>query len=624
MVGVNKHRAPSFNAKFWIDWLIWSAAVPLAYFARFDATVPAIWLPSMLTATVIGMVAKFVLLVTSKLYLQTWRSIAFRDLAAIVRVVAAASVVLGGVAFLLRPGMVIPRSIPLLDGLFSLLLLLMVRALQRYRHENRAASTVATENRRRVLIIGAGDAGTLIAREMLRHPETGLEPVGFLDDDAAKKGQRIATVPVLGPIDEIEGRLDALAIDEVLIAAPSLGGVVVRDVIERTSMASREISYRIIPSIHEVLAGNVTIDRVRKVEVEDLLRRPPVDLDLPAISSYLSDRVVMVTGAGGSIGSELVRQVCRFGPSLLVLFGRGENSLYALERELDRNHTEISYRSVVGDVRDRGRLEQAFGQHRPAVVFHAAAHKHVPLMEANPEEAVRNNIVGTKNVAELAVAHGVTHLVNISTDKAVNPTSIMGASKRIGELLLQNAARGAGPEQALVSVRFGNVLGSRGSVVPLFEEQIRNGGPVTVTHRDMQRYFMTIPEATQLVLQAASHGRNGEIYILDMGEPVLIYDLARDLILLSGLEPGEDIEIVFSGMRPGEKLYEELVSDSERDGPTPHPSIFVARPSAFEPEHLLATVNRLELAALEGEEATLRTILAELIEGSQMSPVGNA
>ena len=499
-----------------------------------------------------------------------------------------------------------------------------MRALQRYRHENRAASTVAPEDRRRVLIIGAGDAGTLIAREMLRHPETGLEPIGFLDDDPAKRGQRIATVPVLGPIDEIEGHLDALAVDEVLIAAPSVGGAVVRDVIDRTSLADREISYRIIPSIREVLAGDVTIDRIRKVEVEDLLRRSPVDLDLPAISSFLSDRVIMVTGAGGSIGSELVRQVCRFGPSLLVMFGRGENSLYALERELDRNYPDIRYRSVVGDVRDRVRLEQVFRQHRPTVVFHAAAHKHVPLMEVNPEEAVRNNIIGTKNVAELAVAHGVTHMVNISTDKAVNPTSIMGASKRIGELLLQNAARGASPEQALVSVRFGNVLGSRGSVVPLFEEQIRNGGSVTVTHRDMQRYFMTIPEATQLVLEAASHGRNGEIYILDMGEPMRIYDLARDLIRLSGLEPEVDIDIVLSGLRPGEKLFEELLSNSERHGPTPHPSIFVAKPGTFEPEQLLAAVNMLEVAALQGEEATIRQILSEIIEGSDVAPVGKA
>jgi FlaA1/EpsC-like NDP-sugar epimerase len=329
----------------------------------------------------------------------------------------------------------------------------------------------------------------------------------------------------------------------------------------------------------------------------------------------------MITGAGGSIGSELVRQICRFRPKELILFGRGENSIYTLERELERDWPDIPYYSVIAGVQNIVRLDYVFGRYKPEVVFHAAAHKHVPLMELNPEEAVFNNIIGSKNLVTLALKYGVSHFVNISTDKAVNPTSVMGASKRMVERIVQSASLRASPEQVFASVRFGNVLGSRGSVIPVFKQQILSGGPVMVTHPDMTRYFMTIPEASQLVLQSAGQGANGEIYILDMGEPVRIVDLARDLIKLSGFEPDVDIPIVFSGVRPGEKLFEELMTDEEKGGATAHEKIFVAQPAPLDQGALDRTVQTLQEAALRSDHGVIRKQLKAYISGSLLEDV---
>jgi len=462
-----------------------------------------------------------------------------------------------------------------------------------------------------VLIVGAGEAGTMLAREMLRHPEAGLLPVGFLDDDPAKQHQKIMGIPVLGPISSLPQVAASTHADEVLIAIPSAPGKVVRRVVELARQVG--LRHRIVPGIYEILSGKVAISQIRNVDVEDLLRRDPVQLDTSEITDYLEGRVVLVTGAGGSIGSEIVRQVARFRPRRILLLGRGENSLYQIEREIERTWPEMDWRTIVADVRDREKMQHVFTTYAPEVVFHAAAHKHVPMMEANPDEAIFNNVGGTKNVVELALEYGVERFVNISTDKAVNPTSVMGASKRVAEYLVQWAAQRAKPGQAFVSVRFGNVLGSRGSVIPLFKEQIAKGGPVTVTHQDMTRYFMTIPEAAQLVLQAGGLGNNGAVYVLDMGEPVRIADLVRDLIRLSGLEPGADIEIIYTGIRPGEKLFEELLTAEEGTEASKHSHIFVAKGNASGLEERLALIEELFDAARKRDPAEIRAVFKRLV-----------
>ncbi|HRP48180.1 MAG TPA: nucleoside-diphosphate sugar epimerase/dehydratase [Trueperaceae bacterium] len=460
-----------------------------------------------------------------------------------------------------------------------------------------------------------------MVRELNKHPETGMRAVAFLDDDPRKLGQRVSGVMVVGSVDDAWDVIVTQGIDEVLIAMPSKGGRTVRKVLEQVRQAKPNLVYKIIPGMYEVLSGSVDVKRIREVDIDDLLGREPVTLDSEAILGYLSGKRVMITGAGGSIGSELVRQICRFNPGELILFGHGENSIYALERELDRDHPDIQYHGVIGAIQNGARLDYVFTRYRPDVVFHAAAHKHVPLMEENPEEAVFNNVIGSRNLINLALKHGVTHFVNISTDKAVNPTSVMGASKRMVEFLVQDAARRAGPGQTFVSVRFGNVLGSRGSVIPIFKSQIAAGGPVTITHPEMVRYFMTIPEASQLVLQASGNGRNGEVYILDMGEPVRIVDLARDLIRLSGFEPDVDIPIRYTGIRPGERLVEELMTEKERTSQTAHEKIFVARTEPVDSAALTSTIEALQNAALRSDHSRIRALFEGFLEGCHFTPV---
>lgn len=592
--------------KFWLDALAWLLATPLAYLLRFDGVIGSQWYTSLLIATFGSFAVKLVAIYSAKLYRQTWHTITFRDLEALLKAVSGVFLVYATVAFLLRPEVIIPRSIPFLDALFAVFLLASLRVFSRYFHEGRLAR--AAKVSKRVLIVGAGEAGTMIAREMLRHPETGMRPVGFLDDDASKQKQSIVTIPVLGTLADINSVLGDHQIDEVLIALPSAEGRVVRDLLNRATQhpEQREVTYRTIPALHELISGDVSIDRIRDVEVEDLLRRAPVRLELSDIAAYLTGQVVLVTGAGGSIGSELVRQICRFRPAKVLLLGRGETSIYHIAKELERTYPDVPFERVIANIREKARLEHLFSRHQPHVVFHAAAHKHVTLMEENPEEAVLNNVLGSKNLVEVALAAGVTHFVNISTDKAVNPTSVMGASKRLAEFIVKHTSERATLEQTFVSVRFGNVLGSRGSVVPLFKQQIRQGGPITVTHPDMERYFMTIPEASQLVLQAASQGENGKIYILDMGEPVKIVDLAKDLIRLSGLEPNHDVDIVYTGIQPGEKLYEELTSSAERDSDTAHDKIFIAKFPEIDAGELEGTLETLEQAALAGKDNPIR------------------
>lgn len=431
---------------------------------------------------------------------------------------------------------------------------------------------------KRVLILGAGDAGALAIRELKNTNYKEGCPIGIIDDAPQKQKLKLMGIPVLGTRKDITRIVKSHNVEEVIIAMPSAPGDVIRDMTEICKQSG--VVIKIIPGIYNFFSGQVDTLKIRPVEIEDLLGRDQLNLDIVEVAGYLTGETVLVTGAGGSIGSELCRQICRFNPEKLILVGRGENSIFEIEQELRADCPSINVVTEILDVKDRQKVELVFRRLKPGVVFHAAAHKHVPLMERNPEEALKNNVLGTYNVAEISDLVRVKTFVLISTDKAINPTSIMGATKRVAEMIIQSLDRRS--QTRFVAVRFGNVLGSRGSVIPTFKKQIAKGGPVTVTHPEMVRYFMTIPEAAQLVIQAGAMAGGGEVFILDMGKPVKIVDLARDLIRLSGFEADVDIKIEYTGIRPGEKLYEELLTEEEGTTSTKHQRIFVAKPNAID------------------------------------------
>jgi FlaA1/EpsC-like NDP-sugar epimerase len=506
------------------------------------------------------------------LYRRLWIYASTNELRLITIAVTTASVLTSGAMLLLisfdliKPGM--PRSALGIDWLISLILIGGSRFVLRILAEQNATQT--NGKTRNVLILGAGDAGALVVRELQKSSQLNLIPIGFLDDDPAKQNHQIYGVSVIGKIDQLEKTLETKKIDEVIIAIPAVSGRIIRlvnDVCRRKGITSR-----IIPGIYELIGGKVSVNRLREVDITDLLRREPTKINDEQIGSILTDKRILVTGAGGSIGSEICRQVARWNPNQLILLGHGENSIFESLISLKENFPSLNIHPMIADVRDKNRIEEIFKTYQPQVVFHAAAHKHVPLMEINVEEAVTNNVLGTRNVAETASKYKVERVVFISTDKAVNPISIMGATKRLAEMILLDVAHKN--NLAYSVVRFGNVLGSRGSVVPIFKNQIARGGPVLVTHPEMQRYFMTIPEAVHLVLQSASMGTGGEVFMLNMGEQIRILDLAEDLIRLSGLEPHRDIEIQFTGIRAGEKLREELFEDGMNFEKTGHAEIF--------------------------------------------------
>lgn len=460
----------------------------------------------------------------------------------------------------------------------------------------------------RALIVGAGVAGVAIAKQLTEHTDLGLNPVGFVDDDLHKQKQRIFNLPVHGTLSDIPALVAEHEISELIIAMPTAPGGVIRRVVH--SATELGVRTRTVPGLSDMLSG-APLTALRPVQITDLLRRAPIETDLNQIRSLAARQVMLVTGAGGSIGSELVRQLARLDPAEIILLGHGENSIFDIQGEVAARFPTVRFTPVIADIRHRERMQEVFERHRPTTVFHAAAHKHVPLMEQNIADAVTNNVLGTRNVAELAAEFGVDHLVMISTDKAVRPTSIMGATKRVAELVLHHVA--AANRKNFVAVRFGNVLGSRGSVVPAFLRQIKQGGPVTVTHPEMRRYFMTIPEAVQLVIQAGAIGEGGEVFVLDMGNPVKIVDLATDLIRLSGLEVGKDIEVRFSGMRPGEKLYEELFFNPESATPTAHPKILRAKVEAVQPEAIILAEKLVKRALAEAPDEELRHLLTRLV-----------
>jgi len=570
--------------------LAFTAAYLLAFALKFNFPLEqreaiAFWL----TMPGVLMIKALVFYLTGQ-YRRSWRSVTFSDLASLIKAASWSLLAIFVLYYLVEPNRTLGRAIPFIDWANTILILGGLRAIHRMSREE-FRFFYRPSDARKALIVGANQSGHNLARHLYTAERPQYLVLGFLDTDAKRVGSLHAGLPVLGSPEQAPRIAVRLDIKEVLVMSGSLTGKELRQLME--SCAQVDVTLKVIPAMEDLVAGDYSV-QIRDVDINDLLRREPVQQSGDAIATLLEGRTVLVTGAGGSIGSEICRQVLRFRPSRLVLVERAENNLFLIEQELLRSKTETEIFPCIADVTDAARVNQIFALHQPALVFHAAAHKHVPMMESNAGEAIKNNVLGTKLLAELADHHGVQEFVMISTDKAVNPTSIMGVSKQVAERFVHAFSEVATTK--FVVVRFGNVLASAGSVVPIFQDQIRRGGPITVTHPEIERFFMTIPEASQLVLQAAVMGKGGEIFVLDMGESVRIVDLARDLIRLSGLEP-EDIEIIFTGLRPGEKLYEELYFNDEEMLPTPHPKLFVA----YHRPYQLAEVNRL----IEGLASTV-------------------
>ncbi len=503
----------------------------------------------------------------------------------------------------------------LLAGLFIMIFTIGIRVSFRiYRrmisHGRVLLNSSNISNLEKILIIGAGSCGQLIIEEIRKQNPIKQKVIGVIDDNPSKIGTYLRGIKILGNRNKIIEISEEKNVDLILIAMPSVDGKTKKEIIEICQSTRAKV--KIIPGMYELIGGKVSLNRMRDIDLRDLLGREEVILDKKGIKEYIENKVVMVTGGGGSIGSELCRQIAKFSPKLLLILDIYENNAYELENEIISNFKNLKEKVLIASVREEKRLENIFNEYKPQVIFHAAAHKHVPLMERNPEEAIKNNVIGTLNVAECAHKYGAERFVLISTDKAVNPTNVMGASKRMCEMIIQAIDKNSNTE--FVAVRFGNVLGSNGSVIPLFKKQIAKGGPVTLTHKKITRYFMLIPEAAQLVLQAGAYAKGGEIFVLDMGNPVLIYDLAKDLIKLSGFEPEIDIKIEITGLRPGEKLYEELLMDEEGLRKTSHEKIFIAKPGEYDFEMLKLGVNALKKIADLGDVETLKTALQFIVK----------
>ena len=567
---------PLRTAPFLADLVVMGLTYVSAYVLRFNFDVPLHHRIEGLYSFVIVAALQFAALLAFGCYRLHWRYISICDVPRFLYAIGTSTAVLVLLRLLLPDVRMVrpPLSITLINSVFVLGGLLLVRVLWRSLHESGARGGAGRNAPRRTLLVGAGNAGNTVARELRAHSAAGIEVVGFLDDDPAKQGTYIQGIPVRGGITDLPQVAQALRAQEVIVTMVRVPREVVRQVVHACEASGLPV--RIAPGYFEILAGTFTVSQLREVDIADLLGRAEVDFGGEAeLARFVGGQRVLITGAGGTIGSELARQVARMGPASLVLVERSENALYEIDRLLRGQPNAQAVVPVVADIGDAVRMRIVLETHRPQIVLHAAAHKHVPMLESNVAEAVRNNVLATRTLGELAVAAGVSVFVQLSTDKAVNPASIMGATKRVAEMALQDL--NAAGRTRFAAVRFGNVLGASGSVVPLFREQIRKGGPVTVTHPDMQRYFMTVPEAARLVLRAAAMAAGGEIFILDMGEPVRIVELAEEMIRLSGLRPYEDIPVQFIGSRPGEKLFEELSTDAEHADRTRHARIFVGR-----------------------------------------------
>src|SRR5829696_6713914 len=583
---------------------------------RLDVGELPYYFPAVVLMCVVALCIKIPTYFFFGLYRRLWIYASTGELRLITVAVTTASVVTAGMMAVLivtgnvLPGM--PRSALGIDWLLSLVLIGGSRFALRILAEQSMASP-ENGRRKRALVMGAGDAGALVVRELQKSSQLNLIPVGFLDDDPAKQKHTIYGVTVIGRVEDLPSLIDLHKIEVVIIAIPSAPGSLVRMVNDICRV--KGIPSRTVPGVYELIGGKVSVNRLREVDINDLLRRESVRVNDEAVGATLAGKRILVTGAGGSIGRELCRQIARRNPAELVLLGHGENSIFEIFLELHDDYPDLFLSPVIADVRAADRLAQVFEQHQPQVIFHAAAHKHVPLMEINIVEAVTNNVLGTRNVVQAALDQGIERFVLISTDKAVRPSSIYGATKRLAEMIVLHAAHET--KRAFTVVRFGNVLGSRGSIIPIFKQQIANGGPVTITHPDMFRFFMTIPEAVYLVLQAASMENGGETFVLNMGEPIRILDLAEDLIRLSGLEPQRDIEISYTGIRSGEKLVEELWDPGTPLVRTLHPDVFrLENDDSFPSMSLPQAIEALSHLAHSADAEAIAKLLDELIPGS--------
>ena len=602
------------------DLLMIVISVMGSFALRLDAGELPFYSPAIAVMAIVALLVKTPIYYFFGLYRRMWIYASINELKLIASAVTTASVAASGVMLLLlgaeliRPGM--PRSALGIDWLLSLVLIGGSRLALRILAEQGSVSSNGDAHK--ALIIGAGDAGALVVREMQRTDKVSFTPIGFLDDDIAKQKQEIYGVPVIGKLDDLERVLENHQVNEVIFAIPSLSGKFVREAADTCRKA--DVPFRTMPGIYELLGGKINVSRLRNVDIADLLRRQPARTNEKLLGASLKRKRVLVTGAGGSIGSELCRQISRWNPAEVILLGHGENSIYESLMELQEDYSSLKFIPVIADIRHAERLARIFAKYHPQVIFHAAAHKHVPLMEArtNIEEAITNNVLGTQRLVNTALAADVERLVMISTDKAVAPSNVYGATKRLAEMLVLDAAKQK--SRAFTVVRFGNVLGSRGSIIPRFKRQIARGGPVTVTHPDMERFFMTIPEAVHLVLQAAAMGQGGETFVLNMGEPVSILALAKDLIRLSGLEPDEDIEIAFTGIRPGEKLTEILWEAETLYDQTEHPDIFqLDGDEKLGNAPLLELVRRLDTLSREGAADAIIAALDESVPGAEIN-----
>jgi FlaA1/EpsC-like NDP-sugar epimerase len=613
------------------DAVLASAALYLSYLLRFNFRILDVYTHQFLWIWAFVVGAELLCFIVLGLYNKWWRYSGVRDLVSVFLAATfggAVGMVAGGFAARGLQSAVygrwdnditarsVPLSVIILNWFLLFLFMGGARLVSRmywerpWRHE-------LSRDRKKVLVVGAGDAGELVVREMLRSQQIRYRPVGFVDDDPKKKNLRIHNVRVVGPTRYLPQLIDEYSVEEVIIAIPSVGGRVIQRIV--LSCKKANVPVKTLPGVYELIKGSVTIEQLRDVQVEDVLGRPEVSVDYNSLGGYLEDRVVLVTGAGGSIGSELCRQIAAMGPRLLLMVDHSETALWAIHHELETERGVADLLPLLIDMKDKRKVRELFATHQPEVVFHAAAYKHVAMMEANPTEAFDNNTFATMTVVEQAVRFGVDRLVFISTDKAVEPTTVMGLSKAVSERIVETLARSA-DDSKLMCVRFGNVLGSSGSVVPIFKRQIAAGGPVTVTHEDMTRFFMTIPEAVRLVLQAGALGQGGEILVLDMGDPVRIVDLAREMIRLSGLEPDRDIQIVYSGVRPGEKLHEALFNRGEEVVGTEHPKIARAVRRPLPRGFLKQQLTKVRDALLAGElEEALRVAHAiALVEAERV------
>lgn len=608
-----------------LDAVLLTGAFYLAHLIRFDFDIP-LWAMTRFRELLFFVLAgKLICFYFFDLYKGMWRYTGINDLLNVVKASTAASLMLITAVLFTTRFEQVSRSVFIVDWCLTLMLIIGVRVVTRLCFENFSGNIglrdvknllhrlfrPGRDQGRRMLIIGAGDCGEKICRQFHENPSVRSHVVGFLDDDRSKTGRNIHGVPVLGAIDEMAVIVPAMEIEEVIIAIPSATSKRMREIVGACRKA--DVNFKIIPDMGELIDGRITLNAIRNVEYRDLLGREPVRLDTEGIGGYLGRKCVLVTGAGGSIGTGLCRQICRFAPETIVLVERAESPLYEIDLELTKNFKDVTVVPVLADIQDKAELTRIFTRFRPEIVFHAAAYKHVPMMEKHPWKAVENNIMGTRNLVETARNFKCDRFVFVSTDKAVNPANVMGASKRVCELLVQKENTKDRSGTRFITVRFGNVIGSVGSVIPLFKKQIREGGPVTVTHPDMIRYFMLIPEACQLILQAGAMGGGGEIFILEMGEPVKIDQMARDLIRFSGFEPEVDIPIVYTGLRPGEKLYEELMTDLEGVVPTDHKKIRVLSSHTGDLGELESRLAALKKAAEDRDATRIRQQLHRIV-----------